>query len=76
MKKLYYTIDTVLAVVGLIIAFENILYRYMIWILFYQYMGSLFVPFLVVFLLGGISGWCFAMGRAMRGKQNLDDYDV
>lgn len=76
MKKLYYTIGTVVAVVGLIIAFENILYRYMIWLLFYQYMGSLFIPFLVVFVLGAVSGWCFAMGRSIRSSKNLDEYDV
>ena len=76
MKKTYYVVGTILAVLGLIIAFENILFRYSIWILFYNYTGSLFVPFMIACVIGFGSGWCFAAGRSSRSSEKMADYDV
>ncbi len=75
MKKIYYTSGTVLGVIGLILAFENIWFRVPVLLLFYQYTGSLFVPLILTFSLGMLTGWCFAMAKHSEGDKGVVEYD-
>jgi uncharacterized integral membrane protein len=73
MKKTYLLLSVGLFILGLIIAFENILMYAPVIFLFKQFNGSLFLPLLIVLCLGALAGFFLGMVKFTGGKEDSSD---
>jgi len=76
MKKVYLTVGITFAVVGIIIAFQNMFFNTPIWILFFRSSKSMFVPLIIILCVGFISGGSFALGLSAKKSMEDSDYDL
>ncbi len=76
MKNTYLWLSGGFVLLGLIIAFENILMYAPIIIVFKQFNGSLFFPLLIVLCLGMVSGFFLGMVKSVGGgRDDSEDMD-
>jgi len=74
MRKVYFTIAIVSTLIGVILAFENIIMIIPVIIFFSQKSMALFYPMALMFIVGLIAGACFVLA-AQGGKSDEDDDD-
>lgn len=81
MRKIYLIFSLILAICGLIIAFENIMISANGLMIFFETInGNLFFPLLFVLFLGGSSGFFLGLAFSKKDKNNegedSSNYDI
>ena len=75
MRNIYFGFSGVLCIMGLILAFENIMIQANGMMIFFDQMtGSLFFPLILIFMIGFASGAFMVMGLKVEKKQSALDY--
>ncbi|HEY5714624.1 MAG TPA: hypothetical protein VIT68_04710 [Candidatus Gracilibacteria bacterium] len=77
MRNSYLIIATITFIIGVIIAFENIILQAQgIRILFAVMTTSLFFPLIIIFALGMVSGFFFGLAKGTKAKGYNGDMDI
>ena len=72
MKKVFFSVSGIAALITLIICFQNIAVTGGVGIFFGGTTGSLFGPFVLLFFLGNITGSCLVFGLMAKKEQPRD----
>lgn len=77
MRKIYLGFSGIIAICGLIIAFENIMIPANGLMIFFELINtSLFFPLLFIFILGGFSGFFLGLGISKKTKNESLENDM
>ncbi len=73
MKQIYYILAISFALMGLILALQNIGSTSSIWIFMSNKTGSLFIPFILLLVLGAASGLFLGLAYSAKKKRDIEN---